>query len=61
MIEWWPFVGLGLVGLAVGLGYIVRAMTSGPTKHEHEHTERYRRIKRAVDDGLKQEQDKEQD
>jgi thiosulfate reductase cytochrome b subunit len=54
-LEWWPFVALGLIGLAVGLGYVFRAITSGPTRHEH--SPQYKRIKRAVDDGLKQEQD----
>jgi hypothetical protein len=52
VIEWWPFVALGLVGLAIGAGYIFRSMTSGPTKHEH--SAQYKRIKRAVDDSEKQ-------
>jgi hypothetical protein len=34
VIEWWPFVALGLAGLAVGAGFIYRAITGGPTKHE---------------------------
>jgi uncharacterized membrane protein YczE len=50
-------VGLALALGAVGLGYVVKALTGGPTKHED--TRRYRRIKRAVDDSERQEQDKE--
>lgn len=57
MIEWWPFVALGLIGLAVGLGYVFRAITSGPTKHEH--SAQYKRIKRAVDDSERQEKEKQ--
>jgi hypothetical protein len=57
VIEWWPFVALGLAGLAVGAGFIYRAITGGPTKHEQ--SEQFKRIKRAVDDGLKQEQEKD--
>jgi uncharacterized membrane protein YczE len=49
-------VGLALALGAVGLGYIWRAVTGGPTKHEQ--SAQYKRIKRAVDDSERQEQDK---
>jgi hypothetical protein len=51
---WW--VGLVVAAVALGIGWIVRA-----ARNETKHSPQFKRIKRAVDDGLKQEQDKEQD
>lgn len=45
-MELWPFVALGLIGLAVGGGFIWRSLTSGPTRHEQ--GAKYRRIRRAI-------------
>jgi hypothetical protein len=55
VIEWWPFVALGLVGLAIGGGYLWRA-----ARNDTKHSPQFKRIKRAVDDSERQEQDKEQ-
>lgn len=35
-MEWWPVVALGLIGLAVGGGFIWRALIGGPTRHERQ-------------------------
>jgi hypothetical protein len=59
VIEWWPFVALLLligIALILGIGWLRKAALN-----ETKHSPRFPAIKRAVDDGLKQEQDKEAD
>jgi hypothetical protein len=51
---WW--VLLIAVALLLGFGFLWRA-----ARNETKHSPQYPRIKRAVDDGLKQEQDRDKE